>query len=74
MWAEITYRFHWLCTQLSTHGVAAFCSCFPSAIMLHTTSNIDNEMGILLAMYILLGAAIVVGEGQPRENYCDLTR
>ena len=72
MQAEITYRFHRLCTQLFTHGVAAFCSCFSSAIMLHTV--VDIEKAILLAIYILLPAGTVLGEGQQRENYCDLAR
>ena len=30
--------------------------------------------GILLAVYILLPAGIVLGEGQQRENYYDLSR
>ena len=70
--AEITYPFHRLCTQLFMHGVAAFCSCFSSAIMSHT--EVDIGKGVLLAMYILLPAAIVLGEGQQRENDCDLAR
>ena len=64
--------FHRLCTQLFTHGVAAFCSCFSSAIMWHTEVYI--EQGILLAIQILLPAGMVLGEAQQRENYCDFPR
>ena len=70
--AKTTYPFHRLCTQLLTRGVAAFCSCFSPAIMSRT--EVDIGKGILLAMYILLPAAIVIGEGQRRENYCDVAR
>ena len=61
MQAEIIYPFHRLCTQLFTHGVAAFCSCFSSAITSHNV--VDIEKGILLAIYILLPAGIVLGRG-----------
>ena len=64
-------KLHRLCTQLFTHRVAAFCSCFSSAIVSHT--EVDIGKGILLAMYILLPATIVIGEGQ-QENYCDHAR
>ena len=59
--AKLHIRFHRLCTQLFTHGVAAFCSCFSSAIMSHNV--VDIEKGILLAIYILLPAGIVLGRG-----------
>ena len=40
--------------------------------MSHT--EVDIGKGILRAMYILLLAAIVLGEGQQRANYYDLAR
>ena len=52
---------HQRCTQPFTQGVFLFYSCFSSAIMSHT--NIDNGIGFLLATYMLLPAAAVIGEG-----------